>query len=98
MENDTPRVDSPPQCMVLYHELELEDWKASEETIKNAFQSIAVRVHPDKVSGDEEVAAAANQKMQRVLAARNVLLDDVQRRKYHEDGVLPATWPFDGIL
>ncbi|KAF2680803.1 DnaJ-domain-containing protein [Lentithecium fluviatile CBS 122367] len=79
-----------PRSMVLYDELEVKDWKACKKEIKKAVYKLALRVHPDKVSTGK---AAATKKMQRILAARSVLLDAAKRRQYDRDGVLPLTWP-----
>jgi DnaJ-class molecular chaperone len=74
---------------VLYNVLELDNWNATGEQIKNAYRKIAVEYHPDKVAADQR--EAATHVMQNVNAAKDVLMNDARRRAYHRNGKLPWT-------
>jgi hypothetical protein len=77
----------PPRNLVLYDILGLRNWRASRAEIRSAWRRTALEVHPDQAAEDEQ--EAATQRMQRVNAAREVLLNATRRRQYHDDGVLP---------
>ncbi|KAF1347350.1 DnaJ-domain-containing protein [Lizonia empirigonia] len=79
----------PPKDKTLYLALHLDDWKVTEDQIKNAYRKVAIEYHPDKVA--EEERKTATQMMQNVNAAKEVLLDNKRRRAYHVDGKLPWT-------
>lgn len=72
---------------MLYDLLGLESWDVTVDEIKNAYRAIVVIIHPDKVPEDQREAATAE--MQKVNGAKEVLLDEQLRRKYHYDGELP---------
>ncbi|KAJ4346219.1 hypothetical protein N0V95_005585 [Ascochyta clinopodiicola] len=79
----------PPKDKTLYTALNLNNWKATEAQIKNAYRKVAVEYHPDKVA--EEERDTATQMMQNVNAAKEVLLDAKRRKAYHLSGKLPWT-------
>jgi curved DNA-binding protein CbpA len=73
--------------MVLYNLLELHDWNAGTEQIQAAYRKAAMKYHPDRVDADRR--QEANAQMQRVNAAKEVLLDARRRRAYNRSGKLP---------
>jgi curved DNA-binding protein CbpA len=73
--------------MVLYNLLELQDWNAGTEQIQAAYRRAAMKYHPDRVDADRR--QEANAQMQRVNAAKEVLLDARRRRAYNRSGKLP---------
>lgn len=77
----------PPQDQTLYRALALDNWKATDTQIKNAYKKVALEYHPDKVA--ESQRETATHMMQTVNAAREVLLDHKRRRAYHISGKLP---------
>ncbi|KAF9697773.1 hypothetical protein EKO04_004315 [Ascochyta lentis] len=79
----------PPKDKTLYAALNLNNWKATEAQIKNAYRKVAVEYHPDKVA--EEERETATRMMQNVNAAKEVLLDAKRRKAYHLSGKLPWT-------
>jgi hypothetical protein len=86
---------SSPCNLALYREFDVPTW-ATKKAIKTAFKRLALLFHPDKHQGHTFTEAYANQMMERLLAAREILLNDVLRAKYDTDGILPTGWPFDG--
>jgi hypothetical protein len=82
-----PTALAPPQNMVLYELVGLDDWTVTRRTIMTAWRQEALMVHPDRAREDEREAATAL--MQRVNAAAEVLSNWTSRRQYHADGVLP---------
>jgi hypothetical protein len=81
---NTPRA---PNNMVLYNLLELQDWNAGAEQIQVAYRRAAMKYHPDRVPADRRHEATVQ--MQRVNAAKEVLLDARRRRAYNRSGKLP---------
>jgi hypothetical protein len=93
---DGVHIPRPLPCnTTLYREFDVPTW-ATKKAIKAAFKRLALIFHPDKHQGHMFTEAYANQMMERLLAAREVLLDDVLRAKYDADGILPTGWTFDG--
>jgi hypothetical protein len=76
-----------PNNMVLYNLLELQDWNAGTEQIQVAYRRAAMKYHPDRVPADQQHEATVQ--MQRVNAAKEVLLDARRRRAYNRSGKLP---------
>ena len=76
-----------PVCTVLYNLLELDDWKVGVEVVKAAYKKVAVKNHPDKVPNCER--GEATERMQRINAAKEVLLDPTRRMAYDRAGKLP---------
>lgn len=67
---------------------------ASEQDIKKAFRKLAMKYHPDHVSGSEKEKAEAEAKFKEVNEANEVLGDPEKRRKYDRLG---ARWQdFEG--
>jgi curved DNA-binding protein len=60
---------------------------ASSEEIKRAFRKLALKYHPDKVTGKDKTAAEA--KFKEINEANEVLSDPEKRRKYDQLG---ANW------
>ncbi|KAF2259488.1 heat shock protein DnaJ, partial [Lojkania enalia] len=56
----------------------------SEEEVRAGYRRTAVRNHPDKFP--EEEREKANERMMRINAARDVLVDPARRRVYDETG------------
>jgi hypothetical protein len=85
----TSAVGAPrtPNNMVLYNLLGLEDWNAGTEQIKLAYKKAAMKFHPDRVPAGQRQEATVQ--MQRVNAAKEVLLDTRRRRAYNRSGKLP---------
>ncbi|KAF2123532.1 DnaJ-domain-containing protein [Dothidotthia symphoricarpi CBS 119687] len=84
----TVSADTPaPKNMTLYSLLGLNDSKASDKKIRMAYKKMAMKYHPDRA--DQEERCAATLRMQRVNAARDVLLDQKRRKAYHQNGQLP---------
>ncbi|KZM24367.1 uncharacterized protein EKO05_0010766 [Ascochyta rabiei] len=79
----------PPKDKTLYTALNLDNWKATEAQIRNAYRKVAVEYHPDKAAEGER--ETATQMMQNVNAAKEVLLDAKRRKAYHLNGKLPWT-------
>jgi hypothetical protein len=78
---------SPPQNVVLYELLGLDDWTVSRRVIMTAWRQKALMVHPDRAREEEREDATVL--MQQVNAAAEVLSNWTSRRQYHVDGVLP---------
>ncbi|USP79445.1 hypothetical protein yc1106_06719 [Curvularia clavata] len=79
---------TPPVDMTLYNMLDLVDWHAAAEVIHSAYRHKARTIHPDHASTPEE-RLVATEAMQRLNAAKEVLLDNRARTIYHRTGVLP---------
>jgi DnaJ-class molecular chaperone len=65
--------------MVLYRLLDLKDWKVDDKAINAAYKRVAVKYHPDKVYAENR--EAANARMTKINAAKDVLVDDEARNK-----------------
>ena len=52
---------------------------ADAATIKKAYHKLAMRHHPDKVTGDEAAAEAAAEKFKEIVASYNVLKNGLLR-------------------
>lgn len=76
-----------PQSMEAYALLGLAHWRVGSKAITAAFRQEALKCHPDKVAA--EAKGAATEKMQRLNAAREMLVDDRRRTQYHLTGTLP---------
>jgi curved DNA-binding protein CbpA len=77
--------------MEAYALLGLAHWRVGSKAITAAFRQEALKCHPDKVAA--EAKGAATEKMQRLNAAREMLVDDRRRTQYHLTGTLPwAGW------
>jgi len=77
----------PPQNVILYEILGLNDWNISKKQILSAWRHISLDLHPDRVA--EEFRGTATILMQEINAAKEVLTDPVARRAYHRTGALP---------
>ncbi|XP_014554666.1 hypothetical protein COCVIDRAFT_17624 [Bipolaris victoriae FI3] len=77
----------PPPNTLLYTLLGLTSWRATPSTIKKSYRRMARTLHPDKASSEEE-RVKANAAMQRLNAARDVLVDAEKREEYHRTGVV----------
>jgi DnaJ-class molecular chaperone len=67
--------------------LGLNDWRISREAILSAWRQVLRDVHPDKVpEEDRDVATIVTQQ---INAAKEILTNNIARRRYHDDGVLP---------
>ena len=73
--------------MELYEILELSDWNVGADAILAAYRKLVLIWHPDKVCEEEQEAATAM--MQDLNGAKEVLMDAVRRREYHQTGALP---------
>jgi hypothetical protein len=88
------RFQPPRPCnLVLYHELDVPYW-ATKTAIKAAFKRLTLLFHPDKHQGNKMTEEYATKLTERLLAAREILMDNVLRAKYDADGILPEGWPF----
>jgi len=76
-----------PVDMELYEILELSDWNVGADAILAAYRKLVLIWHPDKVCEEEQEAATAM--MQDLNGAKEVLMDAVRRREYHQTGALP---------
>tara|TARA_R110002003_G_scaffold79_6_gene7047 strand:+ start:7730 stop:7957 length:228 start_codon:yes stop_codon:yes gene_type:complete len=72
---------------VLYELLGLERWGVNRAEILAAWRQAALEAHPDHFPQEEREAATL--KMQKLNAAKEVLLDRQRRRRYHLTGALP---------
>ena len=86
-----PRHGAPKTNIVRSHPTPYEvlgvDDNASDEDIKKAFRKLALRLHPDKLSGaSEEQRAAAERKFKEVNGAYSVLSDAKRRAAYDSYG------------
>ncbi|EUC27841.1 hypothetical protein COCCADRAFT_30770 [Bipolaris zeicola 26-R-13] len=81
------RLPPPPPNTLLYTLLGLTSWRATPFTIKKSYRRMARTLHPDKASSEEE-RVKANAAMQRLNAARDVLVDAEKRKEYHRTGVV----------
>ncbi|KAF1829408.1 hypothetical protein BDW02DRAFT_602575 [Decorospora gaudefroyi] len=77
----------PPVNMIVYNMLGLDSWNVSADTIGLAYYSVSLNSHPDKVSDKEKELASLE--MKQINVAKELLLDADNRRKYHQDGVVP---------
>ncbi|CAE7213204.1 DnaJ multi-domain protein [Pyrenophora teres f. teres] len=74
--------------MTAYHVLDISNWKATRDTIKMAYRVAALAAHPDRPASLED-KMRATERMQRINAARDLLLSTSARRRYHRDGKVP---------
>jgi len=74
--------------MLAYNVLDMYSWKVSADTIKMAYKVAALSAHPDKVATPEE-KERATAIMQKINAAKDMLLSNRARRQYHRDGKVP---------
>ncbi|CAA9966264.1 DnaJ multi-domain protein [Pyrenophora teres f. maculata] len=77
-----------PINMTAYHVLDISNWKATRDTIKMAYRVAALAAHPDRPASLED-KMRATERMQRINAARDLLLSTSARRRYHRDGKVP---------
>ncbi|KAI2475510.1 DnaJ multi-domain protein [Pyrenophora tritici-repentis] len=77
-----------PVNVAAYHILDIEDWKVCANTIKTAYRVAALLAHPDKAATTEE-KTEATALMQRINAAKDMLVNSSARRQYHRDGKVP---------
>jgi hypothetical protein len=77
-----------PVNTTLYVILGLADWNASAAEIRSAWRQAALVYHPDHHSEENQVVATSE--MQKLNAAKEVLLDARRRRNYHVTGELPV--------
>ncbi|KAI1531544.1 DnaJ domain containing protein [Pyrenophora tritici-repentis] len=93
IENYTPWAKTSaelpaPVNVAAYHILDIEDWKVCANTIKTAYRVAALLAHPDKAATTEE-KTEATALMQRINAAKDMLVNSSARRQYHRDGKVP---------
>jgi DnaJ family protein B protein 11 len=69
-----------------YYELLQVPRSANEAQIKRAYRKLALKMHPDKVQGNEEEKKAAAQKFADVSHAYEVLTDPEKRKVYDRYG------------
>jgi len=74
--------------MLAYNVLDMYNWKVSADTIKMAYKVAALGAHPDKAATAEE-KERATATMQKINAAKDMLLSNRARRQYHRDGKVP---------
>ncbi|KAL5113403.1 hypothetical protein ACEQ8H_008726 [Pleosporales sp. CAS-2024a] len=79
---------SPPQNMVLYEVLGLDDWHASIHDILSAWSSALQDMGPGPVLAQRREVDAIF--LQQIDMAKNILIDPAARRRYHDTGMLPT--------
>jgi hypothetical protein len=77
-----------PVNTTLYVILGLADWNVTAAEIRSAWRQAALLYHPDHHSEADQVVATTE--MQKLNAAKEVLLDARRRRQYHVTGELPS--------
>lgn len=59
---------------------------ATEEEIKRSFRRLALKLHPDKATGDDDDRAVAERRFKDVNEAYSILSDPVRRKRYDLTG------------
>lgn len=70
----------------LYKALEISP-SATEKEVRDSFRRLALKYHPDRVSGEQREKEAAKEKFQQISAAYDILKDPRRRKEYDRSGM-----------